>query len=148
MAVKRPLEERLLEGSEVVETGCRRWTGMHQHKGYGQINVGNKNRMVHRMAYEVWIGPIPEGLEIDHVYARGCRYRDCIEPSHLEAVTHAENLRRKPLATHCKNGHEYTSENTQVRTLPDGGPRRACRTCIRARKREWQAKYRSPNRGR
>jgi hypothetical protein len=131
MASKRKsVEQRLLEGSEVAENGCRRWTGVHQHKGYGQITTGNKTRMVHRIAYEVWIGPIPAGLEIDHVREKGCLYRDCIEPAHLEAVSHAENLRRKPKATHCPNGHEFTPENTRFQVQKNRSiPARRCRQC-------------------
>src|SRR5688500_16398222 len=107
------LSARLLAGSVVVENGCRRWIQGHIPKGYGQITVDKKSRFVHRVDYELWVGPIPEGLEIDHVRANGCRYRDCIEPSHLEAVTHHENILRKPQPTHCPQGHEYTPENTK-----------------------------------
>jgi hypothetical protein len=127
------IEQRLIEGSEVVETGCRRWRGSHSPKGYGQINVGGKTMRVHRVAYEVWVGPIPVGTEIDHVHANGCRYRDCIEPSHLEAVSHLENLRRRRNAvppTHCPKGHEFTPENTRYQSRKDrSNPARRCRQC-------------------
>ncbi|MGV9482293.1 HNH endonuclease signature motif containing protein [Gordonia aichiensis] len=81
----------------------------------------------HRVAYTEWKGPIPEGLEIDHVAANGCRNRDCINPLHLEAVTHRENvLRMTGLITHCPAGHPYTPENTKL-----AGSRRFrnCRAC-------------------
>lgn len=94
MVAPEVLAARLLAKSVVVDGGCRRWTGAHEHKGYGHISVGPRLRPVHVVAYEIWIGPIPDGHEIDHVYASGCRYRDCFEPAHLEAVTHAENIRR------------------------------------------------------
>lgn len=121
------LEAKLLAGSE-VDGDCRRWTGAHTQKGYGHIFVGGKARRVHRVAHEVWIGPVPAGHDIDHVHARGCRHRDCIEPAHLEAVTHAENVRRAAeLITHCPKDHEYTPENL----LATGSGRR-CRTCFNA----------------
>lgn len=134
---KRPLEGRLIEGSKRDSaSGCLRWQGAKNPKGYGEITVDNRRRAVHRIAHEVWIGPIPEGFEIDHVAANGCVHRDCIEPSHLEAVTHLENLARKPERTHCKNGHEYTPENTRW-SAPQAGREnrsRICRACRRDRR--------------
>jgi hypothetical protein len=80
--------ERLLAKSERdEETGCLRWTGVHTPKGYGRIRVAGRDRFVHQVAHEVWIGPIPSGMEVDHVAAVGCAHRDCIEPRHLESVT-------------------------------------------------------------
>jgi hypothetical protein len=91
-----PLESRLLDRAvRDDESGCLRWPVSRNSKGYGHIKINNRTVGVHRVAYEVWIGPIPQGMEIDHVAANGCRHRDCIEPSHLEAVTHAENLARR-----------------------------------------------------
>lgn len=113
-----------------VEGDCWRWTGAHTPKGYGQLQVNGRRHAVHRLAYEHWIGPIPEGLEIDHL----CQVRDCINPSHLEAVTHAENVRRTvERRAHCKQGHEFTPSNTRW-VFKKGRQRasRACRTCIRA----------------
>ena len=86
-------EEKLALNSRRDGT-CLRWTGAHTKTGYGQLQVDGKVRAVHRLAYALAFGDLPDGLEIDHVAARGCRFRDCIEPSHLEAVTHAENIRR------------------------------------------------------
>lgn len=137
------LAERLLTRSTEVDGGCRRWDGAHVPKGYGQIWLDGKARQVHVIAHEVWIGPVPDGYEVDHVHARGCRFRDCIEPSHLEAVTHAENVRRvAALITHCPHGHEYTPGNIR-RTKSRGNRVRSCRRCFndarnatRARKRE------------
>jgi hypothetical protein len=80
-----------------VDTGCLRWTGAHNRSGYGQLKLDTgRVESVHRLAYEAAFGPIPDGLHIDHVFLRGCRFRDCIEPSHLEAVTPEENVRRTP----------------------------------------------------
>ena len=72
------------------ETGCHRWTGAHNSTGYGYVKVDGRQVSVHSVAYELFVGPIPEGLELDHL----CRVRDCANPEHLEAVTRAENLRR------------------------------------------------------
>lgn len=132
------IADRLLARSAVdPDTGCRRWTGGHDGHGYGQIAIKRRPVRVHVLAYKLWVGPIPDGYEIDHVHARGCRFFDCFEPSHLEAVTHAENGRRwKALITHCPQGHEYSPENTWHRPLPSGGTSRQCRTCHRERERQ------------
>ena len=127
-----------------AETGCLRWTGAHTPRGYGQIRIGGKNVAVHRLAYEQTRGEIPEGYDVDHVHEAGCRYRDCIEPSHLEAVTHAENVTRQlALITQCPAGHEYTPENTITGLNGRGYPSRRCRTC----KNERHAEYIRSNRG-
>lgn len=116
---------------------CWTWTASTIGKtGYGWFGYGGRNGVrtpAHRYAYTVSVGPIPDGLHIDHL----CRVRLCVRPDHLEAVTQQENNRRaaavKPKVTHCPQGHEYTAENT--RRHPDGAPE--CRTCMRAR---WAAK--------
>lgn len=129
------------------ETGCWRWTRQVHANGYGIITIGKRNQvLVHRIAYRLWVGPIPEGYQIDHVYERGCRYRDCINPMHLEAVTQRENLMRgrgvpamNARKTHCQNGHEFTPENTMR-----SGPGRRCHTCHLA----WRRRaYRDGRRG-
>lgn len=107
---------------------CIRWTGVHGPKGYGRISVGGKTRIVHRVAYEVLVGPIPEGLEIDHL----CRVRDCINVQHLEPVTHLENVRRRrDNPDECANGHPFTKENTHWYSQKgrDSNPVRKCRRC-------------------
>lgn len=87
---------RDLATRSVRDGDCLRWTGAHTQQGYGQIRIDTKVIAVHRLAYEVAVGAIPDGYVIDHVRERGCRFRDCIEPRHLEAVTQAENVARIP----------------------------------------------------
>lgn len=116
---------------------CIKWTGALDRDGYGR--VGRDCDLAHRVAYEREFGPIPEGLEIDHL----CRVRSCVNPEHLEPVTHAENMRRLSEAiTHCRHGHEYTPENSYPIPPRARGGRRDCRECIRRRAREYRARRR------
>ena len=121
--------ERLFDRVAITET-CWLWTGYRNRMGYGQFG---RNEPAHRVAYELLVGPIPDGLVLDHL----CRNPPCVNPDHLEPVTNVENLQRGvgPSAQNarkarCKNGHEFTSENTYIR--PDGGGRQ-CRRCAHAR---------------
>jgi hypothetical protein len=105
---------------------CVRWARAHTTKGYGHLVVDGQRKYVHRLSYEVHIGPIPDGLELDHVVAKGCRFRDCIRPDHHEPVTHADNTRRRTGATeqHCGRGHAWVPESTTMR-----GRKRECQRC-------------------
>jgi hypothetical protein len=125
-------KERFLQKVERGES-CWLWTGSINHKGYGTFHVARKTRGAHRVSYEMFVGPIPDGLEIDHL----CRVRTCVNPDHLEAVTHHENLMRSEGITaqaarqqQCVNGHSFTPEN--IYQPPKGG--RECLICKRARK--------------
>jgi hypothetical protein len=128
-----PLEERLIAGSS-RDGEHLRWQRAKNHKGYGRLGVNGRTVGAHRVAYEVWVGPIPDGFDIDHL----CGVRDCIEPTHLEAVTHRENLRRagNPMLkrTHCPQGHPYAGDNLRVTRFG-----RMCLTC----RREQTARYRA-----
>jgi len=116
--------------------------GHHHNFGYGQFSVPFMMG-AHRFSYQLLVGNIPEGLEIDHL----CRNKICVNPAHLEAVTHLTNMRRgdhnrgrhHAAKTHCPKGHEYTPENTYTshRALSDGtvGLSRFCRACKRERAR-------------
>jgi hypothetical protein len=103
--------------------GCWLWRGCAVPPGYGQFAPTRDKRIgAHRYAYEQLIGPIPEGLSLDHL----CRTPLCVNPSHLEPVTHAENMRRSR-KTHCKRGHELAGDNLYFTKRGDRGCR-ACRT--------------------
>ena len=118
---------------------CWLWTGALNEHGYGVFNKpadtprGMATCKAHRFAYELLVGPIPEGLDLDHVYVRGCRYRNCVNPAHLEPVTNHENSLRglRSQKTHCPQGHKYTVENTRIGVSAYGHPDRQCRTCER-----------------
>lgn len=93
----------------VSESGCWLWTKKIDSYGYGTIQSKWKRKKAHRVAYEFYRGPIPEGMKIDHL----CRVRCCVNPWHLEPVTDKENVLRGvgisaayARRTHCKNGHE------------------------------------------
>jgi hypothetical protein len=126
------VEQRLrMRMREDARTGCWIWHGASNQTGYGQLNIKHKRYLAHRLSYETFIGPIGAGLSIDHL----CRNRRCINPSHLEAVTLRENILRgtSPSAcqarqTHCKHGHEYTTENTYWNR-----GHRDCRICMHYR---------------
>jgi hypothetical protein len=75
---------------QIDEAGCWLWTGGLDQYGYGKVRIYGRTRGVHRVAYELWVGPVPDGMQLDH----RCRVRHCINPEHLEPVTVGENIRR------------------------------------------------------
>lgn len=90
---RRTPVERFWSKVDKTQT-CWLWTGTATPKGYGQFAPHRVHVYAHRYAYELMVGPIPEGLTIDHVAERGCRSRRCVNPAHLEVVTRGENTRR------------------------------------------------------
>ena len=112
--------------------GCWLWLGNLKRDGYGVIKRDGRTQGAHRLVYERSIGPIPEGLELDHL----CRNRACVNPEHLEPVTHLENMRRRyVLITECIRGHSLVDEaNVQRGSKGE----RNCRACAVIRSRAYR----------
>lgn len=141
MIVKSPEHREKLKAKFMervnITPDCWLWLGYLNPGGYGNFYWGAAVK-AHRAAYTLFVGPIPDGLHLDHL----CRIRNCVNPKHLEPVTHRENIlrgiaptsnkRRYLEQTHCKRGHERIPENLNYRQ-----GRRVCRVCenIRARER-------------
>ncbi len=123
--------------------GCWIWLASKDRCGYGRFNVTwHPTMRAHRFAYELLVGPVPYGMQLDHL----CRNPSCVNPAHLEPVTSRENtLRgegraaRQARQTHCKRGHQFTPENTYV--CPKG--HRYCRHCKRVTHREYMRVWRA-----
>jgi hypothetical protein len=119
-------------------SGCWLWTGCENGRGYGVVFLNGTKTYVHRYLYELMVSTIPEGMELDHL----CRTPACVNPTHLDAVTHQQNMRRHGATkTMCKHGHKYTPENTYFR--PGGS--RYCRRCQMGRCQEYYYENVSPN---
>jgi hypothetical protein len=146
---KTPVIDRFLaKVSPDPNSGCWLWMASCNQWGYGHFKLTKTKPIgAHVFAYRHYVGPIPEGLELDHL----CRVRCCCNPRHLEAVTHQENCARgvsdesmrktqaeyakiKKLKTHCKRGHEYA---THAVISPKNGVR-TCRTCAIEKMAEWR----------
>lgn len=125
--------------AKIDATGeCWLWTGATQSRGYGSFGIDGKTHLAHRLAYRLFVGPIDDGLTVNHI----CGVKRCVNPAHLEAVTVAENnaharatglapyptqAARNAAKTACVHGHPFTPENTY-----HGPSGRRCRTCKRA----------------
>ncbi|MEL3944487.1 HNH endonuclease signature motif containing protein [Streptomyces sp. LNU-CPARS28] len=142
----RDWTDRFLDKIRDGHGGCWEWTGHIKPNGYGQVRVGGRKFNAHRFSYEALRAPIPEGLVIDHL----CRNRRCVNPDHLEPVTHRTNILRGtgPAAcnarrTHCVRGHRFDTANTYV--APSGARQcRACRTVRQHAQLERQGVTRAP----
>lgn len=122
VSLRRPVPclDRVLihRRTRIDAQGCWVWMGSRNVAGYGRIVHRRKHYAAHRLSYNIFVGPIPDGLHIDHL----CKNKSCVNPSHLEAVTPRVNTLRSDCAaavnarkTHCKRGHELTPDNI-VRT--------------------------------
>lgn len=126
----------------IPESGCWIWIGSLTGYGYGETWWNNTKHFVHVLMHKLFVGEVPKGFEVDHL----CKVRCCCNPEHLEAVTHAENVKRSSswhhvvnyhkAQTHCQRGHAWTEENTYVE--PNG--KRRCLECKRQRMRNWRAR--------
>ncbi len=135
------VEERFWPKIEVADSGCWEWRGAIS-SGYGRIRIEGHTRLAHRWAYEDAYGPVPNGLELDHL----CKNTRCVRPSHLEAVSHLANMQRGDLSgnggskphSHCSRGHRWTAVNS-AKSHRTG---RCCRIC----KNEAGRRYREDRR--
>ena len=108
----------------MTKTACVPWSKYLRESGYGQRYFRGTTMLAHRAVWIERFGPIPNGLEVDHV----CKNRSCVNTKHLRLLTHAANMRFSQ-HSHCIRGHLFTKENAYHRK--DGG--RNCRTCHRER---------------
>lgn len=154
MADRDVLRALLTVVGDLDREQCWTWRGVITRRGYGAIS----GRLAHRVVYELLVGTIPDGLQLDHLChtedracagGDSCLHRRCVNPDHMEPVTQAENTRRglgfagcKSRQTHCVNGHELNEANVYLSKLNQ----RRCRLChrdamrlVRARRREVSA---------
>jgi hypothetical protein len=127
-----------------IDTRCWVWQKTVSAGGYGVFSdVNNKKKRAHRISYEIFVGPIKEKMQIDHV----CKNRACVNPDHLEQITHAKNGSREKarhhnsLKTHCVRGHEYNEENTRYTMRKkghDGWALRSCRLCSKITSKQYR----------
>ena len=124
---------------------CWRWlAAIGQPDGYGRFAIGSRTYLAHRVAYTISRGPITDEMQLDHL----CRHHECVNPAHLEEVSHAENVRRGSAGlviaehqrskTHCPQGHPYDGENTYfAKRSGRANPERQCRRCRAAASRRY-----------
>lgn len=133
---------------------CWRWTGAPTTFGYGKLKFKNAPLAAHRVAYELLVGPIPEGMSLDHLChtrdltcpgGKKCPHRLCVNPEHLEPVSGRENrMRGRSFApvnaakTECIHGHPFDAANTYITTKGT----RVCRACTSASQRAYQKRVR------
>lgn len=125
-----PAVDRFLaKVDQAGDDGCWLWVAGGDGDGYGTFKNGGRTSKAHRFSYQIFVGPIPDGLDLDHL----CRNRACVNPAHLEPVSRRENVlrgiappSRNATKTHCPQGHPYDEANTwHARSRRE----RVCRTC-------------------
>ena len=127
---------RLLTGVSITSGGCMLWQGADSGNGYGRISVGGKTRATHIVAYELFVGPVPRGMVLDHT----CRNRLCFNPKCLVPRTNLENvlMGKGPTAVNarkefCLRGHKLEGKNLITR-VRGGRTHRECRECRKGRR--------------
>jgi hypothetical protein len=129
------VRERILQQVVALDDeqgGCWMWLGALNSKGYGRTKIAGRWIAAHRVSYEAFVGPIPAGLQMDHL----CRVRACVNPGHLEPVTARENTIRQR-DNRCYRGHEFTPENTILEPK-----QRRCKTCDAIRRKAYRREHR------
>lgn len=125
------LPPRMAAKVAVAADGCWLWTGALASNGYGSVGHGGRIHSAHALAYRLLVGAVPDGLQLDHL----CRERRCCNPTHLEPVTAAENVRRaRILIIACPKGHAYDDANTRINKRGQ----RSCKECSREYVRLWR----------
>lgn len=127
-------------------SSCWHYCGVITEDGYGYFHANKIHTYAHRFSYEHYVGPIPAGMTLDHL----CRVRHCVNPDHLEPVTHRENILRgvgwsavNARKTHCPQGHRYSAWNTHI--TKEGW--RRCRICFGQYQHTYQPEYQRAYRG-
>lgn len=113
---------------EKTET-CWFWRNDTDCHGYGQFHIDGKKMSAHQVSWMLLNGPIPAGLEMDHI----CRNKGCVRPDHLRAVTHQQNIRYRVCSMICKRGHPLEDPNLYY-YKHYGKPVRRCLACMRLSK--------------
>ena len=136
-----PIPAKLKARISITDSGCWEWSGSRFPNGYGRVQrklpSGRRELYAHRFIYSLMVGPIPDDQELDHL----CHNRPCVNPSHLEAVSHQENRVRAlwkenglPQSLYCSKGHELAAVGTYT-----WGSSRVCRAC----RKSFDAGYRA-----
>lgn len=132
-----PTIDKILNSIEIDGNGCWLWLRGCDPDGYGKVRDGARTRRTHIVTYEFYVGLVPDGLVLDHQ----CNVRGCCNPAHLLPMTNRENVLKpgsqslaaiRAAQTHCIHGHEFTEQNTIIRS---NGCRK-CRTCWNRIRRE------------
>lgn len=120
---------------------CHPFTTKPDPDGYGRIRFKGRHMLAHRAALAIAGIVVPDGMEVDHL----CRNRICVNPAHLEVVTHRENGMRgfsfaaeNARKTHCNHGHPLSGANLRISTSGE----RVCKACVRRRRKEYKARLR------